>query len=443
LIALSGQFYYDELRSVTRETLQMVNRTTSTRLLYVLFVAQSLFTSAQTAIFTLASIVAVWLAGTENVAGTYSSVLIFSQAFVAFPVAIVMGRVGRRLGLTMGFVAGALAGILGMLAIVSGSFLLLMVSASLLGMARGSLEQGRFAAGEMFPEAERARMIGRLVFAGTIGAVVGPLLVSPSGQLMESLGQSADMGPWAVGLALYTVGGLLIFLLLRPDPMTLAAMLGGQNSRRREAEQTARPLSTLLMLPKVQLGIIGALVSQTVMVVLMVMTPLHMDHQHHSRDHISMVISMHSLGMFGLSALTGYLIDRLGRVRMLLVGAAIMIASALLAPVSTHEYVLAVALFLLGLGWNFGYVAGSSLLADALQGTERLRVQGINDSLVFFVAGFGSLASGPLFASGGFAAVSMAGLVCTLALIGFIVWLGRTGTATSYQSSVTRPKTTQ
>jgi MFS family permease len=114
---------------------------------------------------------------------------------------------------------------------------------------------------------------------------------------------------------------------------------------------------------------------------------------------------------------------------MLFLGAMILIGAALLAPLSNNEYILAVALFLLGLGWNFGYVAGSSLLADTLHGEERARVQGVNDSLVFFLAGFGSLASGPLFASGGYGAVSLAGLALTVALIGLIFWLGRTPVA--------------
>lgn len=420
----------------------MYNRATSTRLLYVLFVAQSLFISAQTAIFTLAAIVAVRLAGTESVGGLHTTVVTFSQALAAFPVAMLMGRFGRRLGLTMGFSAGALAGIIGLLAIELGSFPLLLLAASLLGMARGSVEQARFVAGEIFPENERARMIGRLVFAGTVGAVVGPLLVAPSGRLLQSFGQSADVGPWAVGLVLNGIGALIIFLLLRPDPMGIAATLNHPANQKNEPDKPARPLSILIRQPKVQLGIIAALVSQTVMVVLMVMTPLHMDHLHHSRENISLVISMHSLGMYGLSALTGYLIDRFGRISMLYMGSAILIASALIAPLSDSQYILAVALFLLGLGWNFGYVAGSSLLADALQGAERVRVQGINDTLVFFVAGFGSLASGPLFASGGFAAVSLAGLVLTVALVGFIIWLGRPGTAASRPSPVVSPKTT-
>ncbi len=404
----------------------MYNRATSNRLLYTLFIAQSLFSAAQISIFVLVAIVAVRLAGTESVAGLPSSTLTFSQALAAYPIALVMGRFGRRLGLTLGYAVGALGGLVGVLAIVNGLFFLLLVSAALLGMARASVEQSRFAAGEIFPESERARMIGRLVFAGTVGAVAGPALVTPSGRLLESLGQSPDLGPWAVALALNIVAALITFLLLRPDPMTIAQVIAtGEKKKKNDPEQAVRPLSVLLMLPKVQLGVAAALVSQTVMVVLMVMTPLYMHHHNHSADHISLVIAMHTLGMFGLSAFTGYLIDRFGRIPMLFVGSLILIASALISPLSTHEYVLAVALFLLGLGWNFGYVAGSSLLADALQGEERARVQGANDSLVFFAAGIGSLASGPLFASGGYAAVSMAGLGLTLALIGLIFWLGR------------------
>jgi MFS family permease len=150
-----------------------------------------------------------------------------------------------------------------------------------------------------------------------------------------------------------------------------------------------------------------------------------MDHLHHTRDAISLVIAAHTLGMFGLSPVTGYLIDRFGRIPMLIVGALTLVTAALLAPMSSSEASLAVALFLLGLGWNFGYVSGSSLLADALQGEERARVQGVNDSLVFFAAGLGSLAAGSLFASGGYSAVSFAGLLLDVALIGMIMWFLR------------------
>lgn len=403
----------------------MYNRATSNRLLYTMFITQSLFSASNIAVFALVAIVAVKLTGSDSVAGLSSSTQTFSQALAAFPIAMVMGRFGRRLGLSLGYALATLGALIGVIAILQETFLLLLVSAVLIGMGRASGEQARFAAGEMFPEDERARMIGRLVFAGTIGAVAGPVLVAPSGRLMESLGLNPDTGPWVGMVVLCGLATLITFFLLRPDPKTIAEAIGDSNKVKNAPEMPVRSLSVLLTLPKVQLGIAAALVSQTVMVVLMVMTPLYMHHHNHSADNISLVIAMHTLGMFGLSAFTGYLIDRFGRIPMLFVGTLILIAAALLSPLSTHEYVLAVGLFLLGLGWNFGYVAGSSLLADALQGEERARVQGVNDSLVFFAAGIGSLASGPLFAAGGFAAVSMAGLGLTVALIGLIFWLGR------------------
>jgi MFS family permease len=405
----------------------MYNSAQSKRLLYILFATQSLFSASQIAIFTLIAIVATRLSGSESASGLPSSTLTFSQAFAAFPAAMIMSRFGRRTGLTLGYALGAVGGLVGMIAIMQSMFPLLILSAIFIGVGRASGEQSRFVAGELFPQAERARMIGRIIFAGTVGAVAGPVLVSPSGQFLESFGLNPDLGPWAAAFGLCSLAALITLFFLRPDPMIIAKMIaeGDDKSEKSETSASARPLPTLLALPTVQLAILAMLISQTVMVVLMVMTPLHMDHLHHTRNDISLVISAHTLGMFGLSAVTGYLIDRLGRIPMLIVAALTLIASAIIAPLSTNEFVIALALFLLGLGWNFGFVAGSSLLADALQGAERARVQGINDTLVFFVAGIGSLSAGPLFATGGYAAVSIAGIVLTSALIALVYWLTR------------------
>ena len=405
----------------------------SKRLLYTLFASQSLFAAAQIAMFTLIAIMATRLSGTDSLAGMPSSAQTFTQALMAFPAAYIMGRFGRRLGLSLGYAIAALAGLVGVVAIMQGSFPLLLGSAVMLGMGRASSEQSRFAAGEMFPESERGRMIGRVIFAGTIGAIVGPALVDPSGQWVEPLGLPADAGPWAVSVVLLGAAALITFLLLRPDPLTIARSIADDEELAQPdtPRQPARPLRELLMLPLVQLGIAAMLIGQTVMVVLMVLTPLHMDHLNHPRSHISMVISAHTLGMFGLSAVTGYLIDRFGRLRMIILGALILIAAALIAPVATSEYSLALSMFLLGLGWNFCYVGGSSLLADALKGQERARVQGINDTLVFFVAGLGSLSAGPLFDTGGYLTVSIAGMVLTAILIILTYWLARPQLASS------------
>ncbi len=405
----------------------MYSEGVSRRLLYTLFLSQSLISAAQISIVTLVSIVATRLGGAETAAGLPSSVVTFAQAFAALPIALIMGRYGRRLGLTVGYSGGALGGLLGMIAIVQGSFPLLLLSSALLGMARAGGDQSRFVAGEMFPRHERATMIGRIIFAGTIGAIAGPALVAPSGRFMESLGLNADLGPWAVAMVLFILAALITTLFLRPDPMFIAREIEKteEDARKDEPVRPARPLRELLAVPNVQLAILAMLISQVVMVGLMVMTPLHMDHHNHGRESISLVISAHTLGMFGLSAVTGYLIDRFGRIPMLFVAALTMIASALLAPLSTNEYVLALALFLLGLGWNFGFVGGSSLLADTLEGPERTRVQGLNDTLIFSIAGLASLGAGPLFAIGDYVAITMSGLVLCVIMIFMIYWLTR------------------
>ena len=405
----------------------MYNRATSNRLLYTLFLTQSMFSAAQIAIVTLTTIVAVRLSGMESVAGLPSSTVTFTQALAALPIALLMGRFGRRMGLTLGYSMGALGGLVGVLAIMQGQFWMLLLSAALIGVARASGEQSRFAAGELFPTSQRARMIGRIVFAGTIGAIAGPALVAPSGQIMTRFGLDADAGPWAFAMILLTIAAIITLLLLRPDPMQIGRSITQQeeDAAPDTPRRPARPLRQLLSLPTVQLAIFAMLISQTVMVLLMVITPLHMDHHSFGRDSISMVISAHTLGMFGLSAVTGYLIDRLGRVPMLVVGALTLMLSAVMAPLVHSDGLLAASLFLLGLGWNFGYVAGSTLLSDSLQGTERARVQGVNDSLVFFTAGLGSLSTGPLFAAGDYLAVSLGGLLLTCALLAAIFWLSR------------------
>lgn len=392
---------------------------TSLRLTNTIFVTQSLFSASQIAIFTLLSIMAVEISGSEGNAGLPSTTMTLSQALVALPVGIMMGRLGRRLGLTVGYAMGAVGALMGVLAIINGMFGLLLVSAAIMGAGRASAEQSRFTAGEIFPENLRARMIGRIVFAGTIGAILGPLLVPPSQDFSAWLGLDVQTGPWALGFIFYTLATFITFFFLRPEPMAIARQIG-IDERNGEAEVPSRSLSALLSIPSVQLAIMGMLISQTVMVTLMVITPLHMHHHAYGSGEVSIVIMAHTLGMFGLSSWTGRLIDRYGAIRMLVAGAIILLISAVIAPISTAMPVLIVSLFLLGLGWNFGYIAGSSMLSESLRGVERGRVQGFNDMLVAFSAAMGSLSSGPLFALGGYAAVAVMGLLLTLLLMWII-----------------------
>ena len=402
----------------------MYNRTTSSRLTNIMFTTQSLASTSQIAIFTLLSIVAVELSGNEGFAGLPSTLLTLARALAALPIGILMGRFGRRFGLTLSYGSAAIGALLGVLAIVLGWFPLLLVSGGFLGMGRAGADQSRFAAGELFEEKDRARMIGRVVFAGTMGAIGGPLLVKPSVALATFIGLDPNVGPWLMGLGFYILASFITFSLLRPEPMTIARLVAGEEKKKKvdAVDIPARSILTLLKIPAVQLAVVSMLISQVVMTTLMVITPLHMSHHNHDSGGVSLVIMAHTLGMFGLSSLTGRLIDRYGRVAMLVTGAFTLVAATIISPLSTTLPVLMIGLFLLGLGWNFGYIAGSSLLADALKGEESSRMQGANDMLVAGAAAVGSFSSGFIFSSGGYVAVAGVGLILTV-LFGWIIWL--------------------
>ena len=402
----------------------------SQRLLLTIFVAQSIFSAAQIAIITLHSIAAGILGGTDAAAGMPTTVVTFSQSIMAYFMGMIMGRYGRRMGLCTAYGCGFLGALLGLISVLQGNFPLLLLSSVGMGIARSGGQMSRFVVGEIFPVEKRAQMIGRVVFAGTIGAIFGPILIEPGSQLARLLSLEVaagsvsangglTTGPWVIACFLLGTAFLIALLLLRPEPAFVARQYSDSARHKVSPEQQTK-LRDMLRLPHVQLAILSMLISQSVMSTLMTITPWHMHLAEHSNAQVSLVISVHVLGMFGLSPLTGYLIDRYGRVSMMVIAALVLIAATIIAPLSTQMPYLLAGLFLLGLGWNFGYVAGSSMLADALSGAARTRVAGFNDMLVAFCAGLGTLSSGFLFGIGGFLFVSAGGGVLALLLLGLI-----------------------
>jgi MFS family permease len=399
----------------------------SRRILLTLFFAQLLFSGALIAINTLLSITADELSGSESLAGLPQSINPLAQAMMAMPIGYLMGRYGRRYGLSMGYLLAVIGALVGVLAVQAHSFGLLLLSAGFIGASRAGTEQSRFTAAEVYPETRRSSIIGLVVWAGTGGAIFGPLLVVPAEHWADLLGLNPDGGAWALATVFFAVALLIVFTMLRPDPREIArAMSLAVDAASLTPPTPARPLRQIFQDSNVRLALASMLIAQTVMVGLMVMTPLQMKHHDHGKEAISLVIMAHTLGMFGLSPLTGWLIDRFGQINMILAGAAILILSAVLAPLSTEMPLLTTALFLLGLGWNFCFISGSSLLSVSLSTDERAQAQGVNEMLIALSASLGSLLSGPLFDVGGFVVVCAAGFALTLALTGFIGTLAPT-----------------
>lgn len=400
------------------------------RTVAVLFSASGLFSASMIAAFTLSSIIAADLTGNDVVAGLPNTIGLIGRALFALPFGYMMDRIGRRLSLSFGYALAVLGAIVSAWAVGGLSFAGFLIGALLFGMSRAAGDQSRYVGAEVFPFQRRAEVIGIIVSAGTVGAILGPLLVPVSTNWMSKIGLPEMSGPFIISAILMLVATCVIFLFLRPDPQLLGQQMADQEasldpSNIENIAGDGRPLRDIFASPMVQLAVLSMVLSYFVMAMLMVITPLHMDRHDHSTAAISGVIMAHTLGMFGLSWFTGWLIDRFGRIQMIVAGTAVLAVSCVLAPLSLRLPILGLALFLLGLGWNFCFVAGSTLLSDALAQQERGRAQGASEMMVALGTGAASLSTGLLFAQGQYLLVSIIGLAGSLILFAATLVLAR------------------
>jgi MFS family permease len=225
-------------------------------------------------------------------------------------------------------------------------------------------------------------------------------------------------GPYAVCLLLFVGAALLVFSGLRPDPRDLGREIARLKPAESLSEGVMRPIREILRQEEAFLALAAMVLGTMVMVMVMVITSLHMRNHGHALSQLSMVIASHTLGMYAFSLVSGRLVDRWGRRRVILAGSATLLLACASATLSPDVLPLAVALFLLGLGWNFCYVGGSTLLSDQLSPAERARTQGFNDLLVGLASALGSLASGVVFDAVGYGAMAWVGAAFALVPLG-------------------------
>jgi MFS family permease len=401
---------------------------TARKITWVLFANQSLASAGFIASATLNSILGTRLTGNASFAGVPSAVYLVGSALAASAWGYVMDRIGRRNGIVAGLLIGVLGNVLVLIAIGLSTFLLFLCGMVLMGIANAAVVLGRFAAAEVNPPEKRGAAISNVVLGGTFGAIVGPLLVGPMGNFTRSMGMDELSGAYLATLILFALSSLLVFIGLRPDPRDVGKQVAEAypDPARANVSGQARPIFEILRQPAAMVAVSAMTLGQVVMVAVMVITSLHMsDHQHSLRD-ISAVISSHTLGMFAFSVVSGRLADRWGREPVILTGASTLLLACITAPLSPNVFPLAVALFLLGLGWNFCFVGGSALLADQLSPVERSRTQGTNDLLVGLASATGSLGSGIVFAASSYAVIAMvAGALAFIPLLMSVFWIRR------------------
>jgi MFS family permease len=305
--------------------------------------------------------------------------------------------------------------------VVERSFLFFLAGLVMVGMARSAVDLGRFIAAEVHLPEKRGRAISKVVLGSTVGAIVGPLLVGPMGQLALLFGLPELAGPYGVGFVVLVLAAILILSGLKPEPRDIGRELSAINKESAPVQET-RALSEIVRQPGVIVAMVTMVFAQMVMMVPMSITSVHMKMHEHSLSGVSFVISAHALGMYAFSLVSGRMTDRWGRLPVIILGSSVMIVSCIIAAPSVNLVPLVIALFLLGLGWNFAYVAGSTLLADQLSPKERTKTQGFNDLLLNLASAGSQVGSGVIYAVGGFGLMGMASAIMAIVPLLAIFW---------------------
>jgi MFS family permease len=353
------------------------------------------------------------LSGTESLSGVSATASTLGAAGAALVIARITAAHGRRPGLVRGYVVGAVGAGLAIAAAILGSFPLHVVASLAFGWASAANLQARYAATDLAPAADRGRALSTVVWATTLGAVLGPNLTGPGEAVASVLALPPLAGPYVFSLASFLAAAAVQAVGLRPDPLVIARELEDRPVGRTEPPSIRAALATVRRLPPALAALTSIAAAHATMVGVMVMTPVHLEHHGGTLQLVGLTISLHIAGMYALSPLVGWLADRIGRPRTALAGLSQLVAAAVLAataaPVGSAWF--QVGLILLGTGWSFCLVAGSTLLTEVTPVDARPTVQGASDLLMNLAGGAGGVAAGVVLALAGYRALALGSLL--------------------------------
>jgi MFS family permease len=396
------------------------------RTVWVLAAAQVLAGVGVGAGVAAGSLLVADLTDTEGLAGLAQTSGVVGTAVAAGPLAWLSVRSGRRIGLVTGLWIAAV----GALVVIGGSIVevvpLVLIGTFGVGVASAVGLQARYAASDLAAPEHIGRDLALVVWATTVGAVLGPNLMEPAATLAESLGLPPLSGAYLVAAASITLAALLVAGWLRPDPLLEARRL----AQAEDAEGTMQPRQAGMLAelahgarvvrtsPGASLAVAAIAVGHVVMVMVMVMTPVHMQHVDVTLQVIGLVISVHILGMFAFAPVVGWLSDRRGSVWVIAAGVVVLAASTVIAGTAPGDSVgqLGLGLFLLGLGWSGTLVGGSALLSTSVPEETRPAAQGVGDTVMNVAAAVGGAFAGVIVVVASFAWLNVAAALCLVPL---------------------------
>lgn len=352
-----------------------------------------------------------------ELSGLAATLSTLGAAIWAMPLANLAGRYGRRIALASG---AAFA--------VSGAFLIvfsaaienaftLMLSLFLLGSASAVQLQARFAATDLPCKKATGRDLSLVVWATTIGAVIGPNMFGPGEWFGRLVGMPELTGPFAFTVLAQLISTSIFWFGLKPDPLIIARQEAGIEPSGRSVSIKAA-VEVIKQYPLAGYAVMTIALSHMVMVSVMSMTPVHLHSSGSDLTAVGFTISMHIAGMYAFAPLFGLMSDRVGTVKTVLLGQVIFLISLIISGVGQFDYWLVfIGLFFLGLGWSAATVAASALISEVLPTGERTKVQGFSDTLMNLSGAFGGAVAGIILVNFTFGGLNAAALIPVVLIV--------------------------
>ena len=372
-----------------------------------LALAHAIMMSVNSLMVTSAAIIGSHLASNKALATLPLALQFVAVMSTTIPASMLMGKIGRKAGFLVATLIGLGGGACGLIGIYQGSFWLFCIGSIGTGIYTGFGNYFRFAATEVSPPERKNTAISYVLAGGVLAAVIGPNLAN----LSKDIFAITYLGTFVSVMFLYSLNGINFLCMRLPRPVA------------REFRQNTRPMPLIARQPAFIVAVASAAIGYAVMVLLMTATPLEMTHQQHAFSEVAFVIQWHVLGMFVPSFFTGHLINRFGAQRIILSGACLMILCILLnfsGSTVTHFWA---ALLLLGVGWNFMFIGGTSLLTETYKPEESAKSQALNDFVVFSAAACASFSAGALLHLLGWKLVNYAVVPLILLALALHLWL--------------------
>jgi MFS family permease len=370
---------------------------------------QAIFGISMSTTLTLSGVVGARLAPDPALATLPIALMQICTLFATFPASMLMKRLGRRPGFLIGATAGgASGGLVSAIGIISESFLIFALGNMLLGIFQAFAMYYRFAAVDCASESFRSKAISLVLAGGVISAIFGPWNANYSQALIQ---RAPEAGPFLVLAGLAIIATILLGLLQVPD------------SREPTNAGPGRKISTIASQPSFIVALLAAAIGYGVMVLIMTATPIAMSREGYEIGQTALVMQAHVMGMFAPSFITGSLIARFGVLNILLTGGLLMFGAIGLALSGVALWQFIIALLLLGVGWNFLFIGGSTLLTETHTQAERGKIQGINDFAIFSLVALGSALSGVLLHNLGWLTLNMIAIPFIVVTVLATLWL--------------------